>query len=289
MSTLEPTDAREAFPAPRSNDSCRTSMDIWRRYSGITWFPLIGVSQTGSDYSAVNYTAPVASCPAAQNARCPQVTYYTPNFFLPSANVETNQAFNRSYNGVEVTARKRMANHWLMNTSFGYNSAIQNYDSSGSYQDPTNIANRNGYQYDYLTSGSGLGNVYVNAKWLYKLGGLYQLPYDVNVSGFFNARQGYPFEPFILSPTRPNNGGQASVLLDPVGENRLPDYYNLDFHIDRPIKIGQARILPALDVFNVFNGNTVQAMQRQQNSTIANNISALTAPRILRVGVKVTW
>jgi hypothetical protein len=53
--------------------------------------------------------------------------------------------------------------------------------------------------------------------------------------------------------------------------------------------VGTVRLVPALDVFNVFNGNTVQAIQRQQNSTIANNISALTAPRVLRVGVKVTW
>jgi hypothetical protein len=182
-----------------------------------------------------------------------------------------------------------MSNHWLMNTSFAYNSAIQNYDNSGSYQDPTNIALRNGYQYDYATSGSGLGNVYVNAKWLYKLGGLYNLPYDVNLSAFYNARQGYPFEPFILSPTRPNNGGQASVLLDAVGENRLPNYQNLDFHIDRPIKVQNVRIVPALDVFNVMNWNTVQALQRQQNATTANNISSVLAPRVLRVGVRVTW
>jgi hypothetical protein len=261
---------------------------IWRRYNGLQWFPIIGVSQTGSDYAAVNYTAPASTCPAAQNARCPQVTYYAPNFFLPSANTETNRSYFRSYNGVEITGRKRMSHHWLMNTSFGYNSAIENYPSD-SYQDPTNISNRNGYQYDYLTAGSGLGNVYINAKWLYKLGGLYQAPGDVNVSAFFNARQGYPFEPLVLSPTRPNNGGTISVLLDPVGENRLPNYSNLDFHVDRPVKLGTVRFVPALDVFNVFNGNTVQAMQRQQNSTIANNISALTAPRVLRVGVRVTW
>jgi hypothetical protein len=262
---------------------------IWRRYDNFAWSPLNGVSQTGSDYTTVNYTAPASTCLAAQNARCPQVTYYQPNFFLPAVNTYTNQSFNRSYNGVEVTGRKRMSNHWLMNTSFAYNSAIQNYDNSGSYQDPTNIALRNGYQYDYATSGSGLGNVYVNAKWLYKLGGLYNLPYDVNLSAFYNARQGYPFEPFILSPTRPNNGGQASVLLDAVGENRLPNYQNLDFHIDRPIKVQNVRIVPALDVFNVMNWNTVQALQRQQNATTANNISSVLAPRVLRVGVRVTW
>ena len=34
--------------------------------------------------------------------------------------------YNRAFNGFEVTGRKRMSNHWLMNTSFAYNSTIVN-------------------------------------------------------------------------------------------------------------------------------------------------------------------
>jgi hypothetical protein len=44
--------------------------------------------------------------------------------------------------------------------------------------------------------------VYVNAKWLFKLSGLYQIPGEVNLSAFYNARQGYPFEASIQSPSR---------------------------------------------------------------------------------------
>ena len=36
--------------------------------------------------------------------------------------------------------------------------------------------------------------MFVNAKWLYKLSGIYQLPYQFNVSAFYNARQGYPYK-----------------------------------------------------------------------------------------------
>ena len=43
-------------------------------------------------------------------------------------------------------------------------------------EDPTNRERRDGFQYDYATAGSGLGNVYVNAKWLFKISGLYKLP-----------------------------------------------------------------------------------------------------------------
>ena len=80
------------------------------------------------------------------------------------------------FNGFELIGRKRMSNHWMMNTSFWYNSIIQNYGARGSFQNPNNIDKRNGFQYDYATAGSGIGNVFVNAKWLYKLSGMYQLP-----------------------------------------------------------------------------------------------------------------
>lgn len=64
---------------------------------------------------------------------------------------------------------------------------------------------------------------------------------------------------------------------------------NLDVHVERPVYLGTARLVPALDVFNVMNGNTLQALQRTQNAATANQISAVVAPRVVRLGVKVTW
>ncbi len=152
---------------------------IWRRYVNCFsnacpgWAPLNGVATDGSSYRAVQYTAPAASCPAG--ASCPTLTYYEPIAQLGTISTETNiDGFDRTFNGVELTGRRRLSNHWLMNTSFSYNSTIMNYGpgsytgngTGGSPGDPTNIAQRNGYQYDYLTGGSGIGNVFVNAKWL---------------------------------------------------------------------------------------------------------------------------
>ena len=42
----------------------------------------------------------------------------------------TNSQFNRAYNGLEVSARKRMAHHWLMNTSLAYSSTNVNIGGS---------------------------------------------------------------------------------------------------------------------------------------------------------------
>jgi hypothetical protein len=263
---------------------------IWRSYYNFTFLDTAGLEP--SDWTART------SVPACTNttARCDTVTYFAPTFVPGGTVVETNfskSQYNRGFNGFELTGRRRMANRWMMNTSFSFNNTVvhNGYAGAGANtfgEDPTNLDKRSGQQYDYATAGSGLGNVYVNAKWLFKLSGLYQLPLGVNVSAFYNARQGYPFEPFILV-SRPNGVGTASVLLDKVGDNRLPNFQNLDLHVERAVSFGRAHLVPSMDVFNVSNNNTVQALQRQQNAATANNISAVVAPRVLRFGVRISW
>ena len=263
---------------------------IWRSYYNFTFLDTVGLEP--SDWTA---RTSVPTCTNA-TARCETVTYYAPTFVPGGTVIETNftkDQYNRSFNGFELTGRKRMANHWMMNTSFSYNSAVvhNGYAGAGANtfgEDPTNLSTRDNQQYDYATSGSGLGNVYVNAKWLFKLSGLYQAPLGFNVSAFYNARQGYPFEPFI-NVSRPNGVGTIGVLLDKVGENRLPNFQNLDMHVERPVAVRGVHFVPSLDLFNVTNNNTVQALQRQQNASTANNISAVVAPRVLRFGVRVSW
>jgi hypothetical protein len=201
-----------------------------------------------------------------------------------------------------------MSNHWMMNTSFAYNATSVNYGSFPGSQpsiaaaaiseDPSNRENRNGFEYDYLTGGSGIGNVYVNSKWLFKISGLYELPFDFNVSAFYNARQGYPQEISVQTPScsatlttgcRGNGSGQIDLLLNPVGETRLPNFQNIDFHLERPVRLQTIRFIPSLDIFNVGNSNTIQAIRSRQNAQNANQIQAIVAPRVIRFGIKVNW
>ena len=118
---------------------------------------------------------------------------------------------------------------------------------------------------------------------------MYELPYAINVSAFYNARQGYPFERGILTPSRANGGNTVFVLLDPTGDNRLPNYQNLDFHIERPVHLQSVRFVPSVDVFNLANANTIQAIRGSQNAANANQIQAILAPRVVRFGLRFNW
>jgi hypothetical protein len=283
---------------------------IWRRYGDFNYNDRVGMEP--SDWIPTTFTPAASTCPGADNrtsaARCPTITYYTPAFAVPTTFNEINvPGYNRVYNGFEVTGRKRMSNHWLMNVSFAYNDTKQNYNEFGGSnnmqngatstttpfsEDPTNRKNRDGNQYDYLTGGSGLGGIFVNAKWLFKASGMYQAPFGFNVSAFYNARQGYLFEQGELVNVAGRSNLAAPTVfvpLDPIGDNRLPNYQNLDFHVDRRFRFGTASFLPTLDIFNLANSNTVQAIRITQNATNANQIQSILAPRVMRFGVKVNW
>jgi hypothetical protein len=245
-----------------------------------------GTQVSTADYVSTTY---VPTC-TVSGARCETVTTYYPTAQLRSQSILTMQpTFNRTYNGVEASATKRMANHWMLNTSFSYNSTIEHY-GDGDFQNPNNIDKFNGAQYAPQTSGSGIGNVFLNAKWQYKLSGLYQFPYQINLSAFYNTRQGYPWQPAVQVLTSlPNGGGQPTMILDPIGEARLPNFQNLDLHVERPISFGNSHIVPSMDIFNVTNNNTIQALRGNQNANNANFIQAIVAPRVLRFGVRVNW
>ena len=259
---------------------------IWRTYDQFNWRDVQGL--TSANYLPVVYQA--ATCPPG--ARCDAVTYYQPNIALPSAFLTTNIPDRyRNYNGLELTLRKRMADRWSGSASYAYNNAVDHWDSANAYEDPSNINPQlNGAQYAPVSAGSGVDSVYTNAKWLVKANGSYLLPkLDVNLAGGYQGRQGYPFPQGVLSPNRANSAGQVTVLLDPLGDVRLPNYNQFDFRVDRAFKTGKIRLTPSMDIFNLTNGNTVFARRRNQAAANANLVSQILSPRIIRFGVRASW
>ena len=261
---------------------------IYRKYDQFSWNDRLNFSS--ADYRAVSFTPTASTCPQA-SARCGTITYFEPTIAIPAPYITTNQPDRyRNYNGVELVLTKRYSDRWMGSFSYAYNDAVDHWDSPAAYEDPTNIIQQNGGQFAPESGGSGIDNVFTNAKWLLKASGMYTLPWqNINVAGSYNGRQGYPFPQAILTPSRANRAGTANVLLDTLGDVRLPDFHLLDVRIDKAFTFGTTRIVPSMDIFNVFNSNTVLAYRRIQNATNANNISGIVAPRVIRFGVRVNW
>ena len=91
---------------------------------------------------------------------------------------------------VELSMTKKLSNHWMADASFTY----QDWKS---FMDKSENFNLNNFDYFNEavvapeTSGSGLTGIFINSRWMFKLSGLYQLPWGINVSAVFQAREGY--------------------------------------------------------------------------------------------------
>jgi hypothetical protein len=269
---------------------------IYRKYDQFRWDDRFmvaadGVSPdrdfTSADWAPVTYNAP--DCNPTSGV-CPPLVYYNPTVRLPALQIRANRPdFNREFNGFELTARKRYSDRWLVDASVAYNDAIQNWESPAAYEDPTNLDKENGVQYAPASAGSGIDNIYTNAKWLVKLAGLYTAPWDINVSAFYNSRQGYPFPREVQSPARTNGVAQINMLVDPMGELRHPTFHNVDFRMAKQIKLANRKLDLSMDVFNLFNSDTVLGRRRNQRASNANNVSALVAPQVFRFGLRLQF
>ncbi len=260
---------------------------IYRRYSDFRFDQRVGISE--SNWVPTTYQP---TCAAAATS-CPQLTYFQPNISIPGVQRLVNRGgYTRDFNGIEAVFTKRMADRWMLDMNYGYNSAVDNYSTIQGYSttfDPTNHANYNGRQYAVEAGGSGIDNVFVNARHMFKVAGVYVAPWDINVGATYNLRQGYLFPQRILSPNRTGSAGTVNLLLQPFGESRYDTFQMVDARVAKRFVFGRRSVEASLDIFNVGNVNTVLTRNLNQAAGTANQVTGIVAPRVLRLGVRVVF
>lgn len=195
-----------------------------------------------------------------------------------------------------------MRDGWMLDGSIAINRPREHFPSTASFTDPTNLDMVNGA---VTAMEPGFGAVLnvglsaspplppptaLNATWVAKLSGAYQLPWwSISLAGSYRARQGDPYLQSVQILSRANSAGTVLVLLDHMGTVRLPDQHMLDFGINKPFRAGPLTLTANVDVFNVLNANTVLARQRIQNSPTANQVTTIVAPRVIRLGLRAGW
>src|SRR4029077_14789509 len=143
-----------------------------------------------------------------------------------------------------------------------------------------------GGQFAPQSTGNGVGNVYVNARWQFNANGMYQAPYGIELAANVFGRQGYPFKLFRAQTLGADSG--MSVLVTPqIDTFRYADVWNTDVRVARPFKLRAVNLRVIGDVFNVMNANTVLIRNNNVLSTAFNTIGQNLSPRIFRIGVTV--
>jgi hypothetical protein len=197
----------------------------------------------------------------------------------------------------------------MFNGSVTYQTQRAFYGDKG-WMSKTNIWAYEGQDSSALIGqASGLLNQYTNARWLVKLTGLYQLPFDINASMTFMAREGWIIDEYFsyYDYTLPNPASTSSDLrMVPFGTNRLDPLLNLGLRLEKMLRLGDTgRIYVMADMFNVMNEDTI--IRRQQKNYGAYyhyaggvgdrwvpwantyKIDGTLNPRVTRFGVRFTF
>jgi hypothetical protein len=157
-----------------------------------------------------------------------------------------------TYLGLQFVMTKKLANKWMANLSFTW----QDWKRHRFEEEELDLNNFDFFNDAVMaesTSGSGLSDIFVNSTWMVKLTGLYQLPWGVNLTTFFQAREGNP-QPWYNS-TRVHQG---SIRLyqygSKLGDERLPTFWMLNLGVEKTFKITDTVTATlALDWYNATN------------------------------------
>ncbi len=211
------------------------------------------------------------------------------------------------YYGLDFIFNKRLSNKWMLNGSFTIQKQAYRYGSEG-YHSATNVWALEGAPSSaYIGGASGKINQYTYTPWMFKAGGLYQMPFGWNVSATFNIRDGNILrERFGLTDyTLPNSRSRGAWLyLQEFGNFRLDVFYKLDMRLEKVWRSGDfGRIYFMVDMFNVLNSThenrryqrdwgsfyyygAGDSRNRFSESTTAFTLNETLTPRVMRLGVR---
>jgi hypothetical protein len=226
----------------------------------------------------------------------------------PTFGVITNRPdYTQTYDGLELTAVKRMSNRWMLRGNVSWNDWRQQVGPNAS-ADPTHLRTTTGCSNcddSLVVQGSGTGSgakggVYINSKWSYNLTGVVQLPVGFSLGASALGRQGYPLPYVARINTGPNTQGgegfKQVLIVDEVDDFRLEDVFNLDLRLAKDFRFNNVGLTLSVDAFNVTdertilqrgNGRLFRSRTAVQNS--ANRITEAQSPRVFRFGARLTF
>jgi hypothetical protein len=234
-------------------------------------------------------------------------TTINPGDYSPHSWVQSRPERWNDFMGLDLILNKRLSNKWLMNASFTLQSQKVHYGDEG-WLSQTNLWAVDGKSSSaYVGGSSGKISSYTFTPWMFKIGALYQLPFDFNISFTFNARDGAILRERmqLVDYTLPNVRSRSAWLyLEEFGNYRLDTFYNLDMRLERVLRSGDfGRIYIMADLFNVINSTReIRRYQRDwgnfyyygagdsrnyfREATTAFTFYEALNPRVLRLGVR---
>jgi hypothetical protein len=271
----------------------------WRKYTDFNWTQYDGVN--GEDYTEAGRVI---------GDREPIGPYNVPFYAVNSASVpsdfarihETRPGYSQRYWGFELAATKRMSDRWMARVGWSTNDHREYFDGNEAFADPTpgvpsagtlNGPNKDGGLVMTQSTNSGKTGIYlVLPKYQFIATGAYETKWNVLLGMNYLMRQGYstPYYQSSVTGSSDDLSGRKTVLLvDDVGEFRLPSVHSFDARVSYALRFNRANVHIDWDIFNLFNSATPLQRVLDVNSASFDQVREIMNPRIFRIGARVTF
>jgi len=179
---------------------------------------------------------------------------------------------NSDYYTWEITATRREIGRWSLLASF-----------AETWNRETNLGGGGSFTPNALINTVDARNRFT--VWQGKINATARLPFDVRLTPIYRHQSGTPFgRTFIASL----NYGNATILAEPVGSERTANINVFDLRSEKAFTANRTRVTGFFDVYNIFNTNAEQALTTSSGSSYLRP-TAITPPRVARVGLKFQW
>ena len=179
---------------------------------------------------------------------------------------------NSDYYTWEITATKRQRSGWSLLASFTHTWSHEAALGTGNDFTPNVLINATGHQNRFRT-------------WQAKLNGTMNLRWGFQVVPVVRHQSGTPFARTFVQTL---NYGNATIKAEPIAANRTPDITIVDVRTEKTFRIKAVRVIGFFDVYNMFNTNAVQTLTTTSGGSWLRP-TAITGPRVLRIGARVEW
>jgi Carboxypeptidase regulatory-like domain/TonB-dependent Receptor Plug Domain len=268
----------------------------YRYMNNFLWNPRNGVT-------AASYVQTGTFSGNFANVGSVSLPFYGATSALPGYTAQNRPDYHQRYLGFELSATKRMSNHWMGRFGFASTSWNEYFDSANAYLDPTRTPYASGEFTNYQrsgplvnggpvvvrTTGSGKSNIYLlPPKYQLTANGMYQGPWGFDFGANLVMRQGYG-EPWYRSNVQtkdPVKGTKEILLVGQEDQFRLDTVATFDVRIEKMFKFATTNLALDLDVFNLFNAATTLGYQYDARLTNYNQTLEIMQPRIARLGVR---
>jgi outer membrane receptor protein involved in Fe transport len=200
--------------------------------------------------------------------------------------------FDQSFRSAIVELNKRFSSSWQTQGSYTWqdSKAYGGGSVTGStQQDFSSLSSTAGFGRDPNDLVNAFGPTATNSTHAVKLSSTYRAPLDFNFGLRYSYESGRPYGRLIIA--RGLGQGNVTMLAEPRGSYALPAVNDFQVRVDKDFNITSSqRVRLSIDVFNIFNSDTVLTLRNNSSQVTATTPWAQTLsivrPRTIQFGVR---